>query len=646
MYNFGIYPEKEVTMISKNSLQKAFLSVFIIFAFMFNAVAPASAQGDFVTSGRIGGGSSVYVFRGSSKAKKSNYASKRRSSAKRTKKQRRATRRKVARQSRSVARKNRNRRSTKAVTPQELEEIQVERKTPQEASVVLAGAGEYYVGRDDFEKAVGFFEQAIELDANNTDAKLALSEVYTMLGDQTLEKADEYAEKAAEAVAAGNQADVQKFLTQEKFARQKAEKDFRRAIELDPKNSSAYASLGGYLDSLDTEDSEKEAKMNYEKALEIDPELTSVKAPLGIIYYQEGLIDKADRYISEALAGGEDNAETQLFAGLIRYKQNRNEEAKKALETSIRLDDESAEAHYYLGATLSRLGEEDRAIEEYIRSTELDPKFVNAWFDLGVAYYNREMYQQAIKAFDNAIDLNMHQSEEEKRIYAESFANLAETYRQIENYDLAISKYRNAVDLIEDPELYSTFAFVLARDEKWSEAIRTFEKVTALKPDAISFGNLGWAYYQESQNHARWGRSDREKDSLLKAKAALERAVQTDPDFAAPHLNLGLTLNDLGEHKEAVKVLEKATELRKDWVFAVNELAIAYRKNGDYDKAIKEFERAIKMDKNYAYAYYGLGETHVARGRLKDAEKVHKDLRKLDARLADKLGNLIAKAKF
>lgn len=633
-------------MFSKKQLQKSFLSLFIISAFLFNAIIPANAQGDFVTSGRIGGSSSVYVFRSSSTAKKSSYAPKRKSVAKRTVKQRRVTRKTIAKQSVVVAKKNRVRRKIKVVTPKELEVIDVNRKTPQEASKVLAGAGEYFVQQDDYDKAVGYLEQAVELDDKNNDAKLALSEAYTVLGDKTLESADEYAELAAKALQENNNDAVKKFLGQERLARQSAEKSFRRAIELDPKNASAYASLGGYLDSLGTEANDAEAKANYEKALELDSALTNVKAPLGIIYYQAGLVEKSERYITEAISGGEDNAETQYFLGLIRYKQNRNDEARKALETSIRLDDDNAEAHYYLGAIYSRLDNDDKAIGQYLRATSLDPKFVNAWFDLGVTYYNLKQYQNAIDAFSKAIKLNMNQSDEEKRIYAESFGNLAEAYRQTEQYDLAISKYRNAVDLVEDPELYSTFAFVLARDEKWSEAIRTFEKVTQLKPDAISFANLGWAYYQESQYQANFRRFDKQKASLQKGKTALQKAIQADPNLAAAYLNLGITMNDLGEHKEAIKILEKANTMQKKWVFAVNELGIAYRKNNEFDKAIEQFERAIKMDKNYGLAYFALGETEIAKGDVKEANKTLSELKKVDSKLADKLAEIIRKATF
>lgn len=631
-------------MLLRRQIQKGFISSLMIFAILFNGIIPANAQGDFVTSGRIGGGSSVYVFRTSSKQNKSIDAPRRRSKVKRTTTQRRATRQTIVRQSKVVAKKNRVRRNIKKVTPTELEEVQVERKTPQEASKILAGAGEYFVERDEYEKAVGYLEQAVELDDANNDAKLALSEVYTVFANETVDKADEFATLAAQALKENRSDDVRKYLTQEKFATQKVEKDLNRAIELDPKNSTAYAALGEFYDDQEKDD---DAQKMYEKALSLDPSLSNVKAPLGILYYQKGMIAESEKYINEAIEGGADNAETQYFRGLILYKkQNQDELAKKALEKSLSLDDDNAEAHYYLGATLGRLGMDDRAIEEYKKSTSLDPTFVNAWFDLGVAYYNKGMYDDAIDAFDNAIKLNKAQTDEEKRIYSESFANLAETYRQTEQYDKAITKYRVAVARINDSELLSTFAFVLAKKGLWRDAISTFEKVTQMTPDAISFANLGWAYYQESQYHLSYRYFDKQKASLEKAKTALETAISKDPRFAPPYLNLGITLNDLGKHKEAIPVLQKAVDLQKNWTFAVNELGIAYRKDGNLDKGIDQFEKAIDMDKKYAFAYFNLGDTQSEKGNRKEADKALKELKKLDKKLAAELEDNMRKRRF
>lgn len=632
-------------MSNKGQFKKAILSICFIFTLLLNSIPVAYAQGGFVTTNRIGGGSSVYVFRTSRKAKKSNYAAKRRTKARRTKKQRRVTRRKIVRQTRRVAKRYRKRRTIKKVTPKQLEKINIKTISKAEASKVFAGTGEYYVERDEFEKAVQFLEQAVELNPNNNDAKLALSEVRTVLGNKSVDQAEDYAILAAKALKEKREADVEKYLTKEHFAFKKAENDFLSAIKLDPKNSTAYASLGQYYD--DKNEDEK-AIENYKKAIAIDDSLSYVKAPLGLHLYQKGEIAEAEKLFTEALKDGVESAEMQYFYGLILYKkQTDDKEAKIALQKSLSLDNENAEAHYYLGAVSNRLKEYDRAIESFKRATDFDPTFVLAWFDLGVVYYNQGQYDQAIAAFDKAIKLNKNQNDEEKKVRVESHANLAEAYRQKNQPKLAIPKYRFLVGKVNnDPELFSTFGFVLAGEKFWRESITTFDKVVQMKPDSVSYGNLGWAHYQESQFHASWNRKSQQRASLQKAKDALQKAIDQDSEFVAPYLNLGYTLNDLGEHDEAVKVLKKASKMRKDWVLTENALGIAYHGKGDLDKAAKHFQKAIKLDKNYASAYYGLGEVEFKRGKRKEADKALAKLSKLDTKLARILSRKIEKGAF
>ncbi len=644
-------------MICKKRFQNRVLNIFLIFMVLFNGVISAGGQANTVASDRIGGGSSVFVYRTVSKSK-SGYAPKRRSNAKRTQKQRTVTRRNIIRQSTVVAKKNRTRRNIKVVTPTEFKvvEAELERKSKEETSQIFAGAGEYYIEQDDVEKAVEYMEQAVEFDPNNTDAKLALSEIYTTLADKTADLAEEYKIKVSQAEAEKNSTDARKFFTQESFARKAVESYLTKAIELDPQNSSAHAGYGIYLDE---QGKENKARVKYEKALEIDPALTEIKAPLAIIYIQNGEIEKADRYITEAFDSGNRNAEVHFYRGLIQYeKQKQDSAAKESLEQSLALDNENAEAHYYLGAMLIRLAdkaEKDgdtqvvktntaRAISEYIKATDLDATFVLAWFDLGVAYYNNGMYEEALESYQKAIKFNRNQTDEEKQVYQESFLNTAETFRQLEQFDEAITKYRVAADLLKDDvDLLTNYGYVLIRQKRWIDAVKSFERATQIQPDSISFANLGWAFYQESQDHLGWNRSSQQKACLLKSQNALQTAIKKDAAFETAYLNLGNVLIDLGEYNEAIKALDKSLELHKNWELAEYTIGTAYLESGDLDKAYRQFSDVIKANKENSDAYFGLGKTEIKRGRTKEAEKIVKDLRTLNPAQADELERLLSK---
>jgi superkiller protein 3 len=632
-------------------LKKSILSIFIIWTFLLSSFP---AKGQVIVPGNIAGGSSKYVIVGLKK--KGNYSSRRSSQAKRTAKQRSTTRRQVVKQSQEVAKVNRVRRDIDEVTPEEYKrlEVRIKRMPKEEASKVLAGAGEYYVKRDEVDKAVTYLEGAVELDPANGDAKLALSEVYTTVGDQALVKADEYNELAAKATAANDSAAAKLNGALANTETEKAESYYTEAIKLDPRNPSAYVGLGQFYDAENKDDL---AKVNYEKALEIDPNLSEVKGPLGIIYFQDGEVAKADQLIGESLADDPDNAESQFFLGLIRYKENRNDEAVKALRKSISLDDDNAESHYYLGASLNRLGKDDEAVREFERSVSIDQRFVNAWFDLGVAYYNKGEYDKAIAAFEKAIEFNNDQTDELRNINNESYANLAEAYRQAGKIDLSISKYRVAVSRVKnDPELLTTYGFALAERDLWEPAIESFKNAEDLKSDAPTYAtNLGWAHYKAAMFYAVRNQKDKQASHLSTARTILEKAAsaygssgnEDRENQAATNYYLGIVLNDLGDYKTAIGVLRKANNLSSEkWAAAVNELGISYRKSNDYKSAIKQFKRAVDIQQDYVFALFNLSEAEFQSGDEKEARKVQEKVKRLDPRLSAQLDRIFRKALF
>src|SRR5262249_39108669 len=147
-------------------------------------------------------------------------------------------------------------------------------------------------------------------------------------------------------------------------------------------------------------------------------------------------------------------------------------------------------------------------------------------------------------------------------------------------------------------------------------------------------------------------------DDRDKALAAFRRAIECDPAFAEPHLNLGVWYLDGGKaaaargltasardysDKAAAKfqdalplyqaALRKARAGDPASAAAHYELGMAYGGWGEaeaargsaasagerFDQAIARFQEAVALDKNYANAWYALGVAARGRGRMKTA---------------------------
>jgi tetratricopeptide (TPR) repeat protein len=585
---------------------KALTTASLIAAIVFQSVF-VLAQ-DVVTSEDFTGGSSAFVFKSSRKGTQKKTAFRTNTTVKRTTTARAETTRRITRQNVTVAKVAPKRTKAKEVDPRtvKLDSVEFKRKTKEEASVIFAGVGEYYLTASEVDRSIEFFREAAQLDAKNSNATLGLSEALTRKGDLVL--------------TAGQTA-IAKLL-------------YEDALRNNKNNAFAYAGLAEIASSKDDADG---AILNYEKALALDADLTELNAPLGVFYFQKGEIAKSEFYLQKAIALDANNAETQFFIGLVRYRQNRNEEAMAAFGRSIQLDPSNPEAHYYLGEVYDRLNRDKDAIASYRQAVTLNPRYFDAWFDLGASYYNRATdqgpnslyYEESIKAYKEALKINPTNGE--------AHANLADVFRQLRRLDEAIGEYRLATTFIKnDPELYSKFGFVAGLRATnpsyasfWKLSIENLEKAVAINSEYIDYTNLGWAYYNAAQSDLKGRRETAYKENLQKARTALEKAVSMNAKLSAPFLNLGMVLTDLGDFKAAIEALKSATELQKNWIPAINELGLAYRKDGDFDNAVKQFRRAVEIDDNFAQGHYNLAESEYRRGKIAEARKEYEKLKKM-----------------
>ena len=587
--------------------QNAFVVAVLIWTFVVGSL-PVRGQ-DLVAVSDITGGSSIFVFRGSRKTSPRAFISN--TKAKRAKAQRVETAKKVTRQFTAIAKVAPRRTRSKSVDPYNLPPSP-NSMPKDEAARNLAGVGEYYMDKEETEKALYYFREANMLDAKNKNAQMGLSEALALKGNQFL--ADEKPETA--------------------------KKFFEESISYNPNNAVAYYGIGGVLDDLDKEE---EAIASYEKALSMDKDLTEIYVPLGILYYRKGEIAKADDFLSKALVISPENAETQYFLGLIRYSQNRNQEALTAFQRAAKNEGNSAEAHYYAGKALKRLERDAEAINEFREALRLKPQYFEAAFDLGSVNYETGNYDESVKYFKEATRL--------KNDNFEAYANLGDAYRQTGSFNDAEGAYNLAVTFMQRmkdynrddlAQIHSYAGYVVGRQCeiniksnipcRWAVTIKNLEKAVELSPNASDYTNLGWAYYNAGKTDLARKLDADGKAKLEQAKIALQKAIAMNPPFIeAPQLNLGVALIDLGDYAAAIDALKTVENKRSDWNFVNYALGVAYFKSNDFKNAAAEFRQAVDKDPKYIVALSALGEAEFRNKNEKETEKVIGKLKALNA---------------
>ncbi len=152
--------------------------------------------------------------------------------------------------------------------------------------------------KESLNKALGYFENAIEKDPSYARAYLGLADCYLILGDhgylpgnETFPKAKALAAKALELDDGIYEAHATlAFVLQYEWNWAGCEREFRLAIELSPSYASAHQWYGIYLNSVGRH---KEALAEMRKAQELDPLSPIIKTNIAHPYFYERRYDEA-----------------------------------------------------------------------------------------------------------------------------------------------------------------------------------------------------------------------------------------------------------------------------------------------------------------------------------------------------------------
>ncbi len=122
---------------------------------------------------------------------------------------------------------------------------------------------------------------------------------------------------------------------------QKAEEEFKKAIELKPNYADAYHNLGNTYRQMGRQE---EAMGNYEKALEFNSGLWQSYHQIAALHFEAGEFEKSGEYLKKALEINPEEEALKSGLALIYMQQGRLEEAEKILEGILESNPENERA--------------------------------------------------------------------------------------------------------------------------------------------------------------------------------------------------------------------------------------------------------------------------------------------------------------
>ncbi|MEL7610242.1 MAG: tetratricopeptide repeat protein [Bacillota bacterium] len=297
------------------------------------------------------------------------------------------------------------------------------------------------------------------------------------------------------------------------------------------------------------------------------------------------LVD-AIAYYRRALRREPDNAEYKLALAEVLTQMNRFEESNRVLLASFSGPGERpSEGFFGMGCNFIGLQEYANARYSFERYTVIDPEgeFVDEALDMLDALEDEELFQEIFYARD--------------KISPEAAGAAAFGKDYIERGD-----YRGAITVLEEAsgrfpnvsyiENNLALAYFCAR--KFDKATERVREILQRDPNNI----------QAHCNLALFCNAAKEKEAVQKEIAFILSANTDDAD----DLNrMTVTLMELGQHEDALKLLKRLFQLLPYDVGVTHRLAICLYELGEFKQATALYDRLCKLDPEDSVARFYRG---------------------------------------
>ncbi len=263
------------------------------------------------------------------------------------------------------------------------EKKQIEKKPTENLEAYnLYRQGRYYsdkLSEEDMKKAVPFFEQAVEKDPRFALAYAAIADNYVLAADTYISPREAFS---------------------------KAKQAALKAIELDDSLAEAHASLGfvHFHYDWDWAAADKECR----RAIELNPQ--SAQSYTIYMHYLAGIgrFDEANKFGARALELDPLSVSTHFFLGWSALFAGRNGDAIAKLSKAVELDPSNDWVRMFLGRAYLFNGMPQRAIEEMETAERLNPDDSYALGYLGYGYAVTGRRADALKILRRLDEMEKH----------------------------------------------------------------------------------------------------------------------------------------------------------------------------------------------------------------------------------------------
>lgn len=307
------------------------------------------------------------------------------------------------------------------------------------------------------------------------------------------------------------------------------------------------------------------AEFEFKTAIELSPDYAEAYSNLGLVYKRENKLDEALANFKRATECNPDYASAYNHMGAVYITQQKYDDAIKVIRTAMTKDRAFADAYYNMGLAYLGLyaqsnytdtGKRDQAEMLLKRATELNPKLVDVHTTLAQLYLDKGETEKALIRQRLAVELDPNN--------IASWKKMGEIYDRAGDKEKAKASFDRAKDLKEAPQK-------IAASQAEAQAAAEFQAGTQLM--------------DKGEKALAAKATENAKKYFAEAVPHLQAAVKANPKMWEAYYNWGLALFQSSDTDGALKVWKDLLQQNPNYIRATYNIGMVNWRNGKVAEA-------------------------------------------------------------
>lgn len=268
-------------------------------------------------------------------------------------------------------------------------------------AAAYANLGLAYGGKGQTREEIENYRKAIELNPGDPIVRFNLATAY----EKTKKEAEAVREYQKVLELKPNDSDAQERLADLHFKAKRFSEAvplYEKAVKLSSRKAVIFTRLGFAYAELKKP---SQSSANYEQAIRHGAKDPQIRQNLALSYSQTGKTKESiAMYEKMAAANPTNDVLNTLVDAYMREKQY--DKAIRIYKKLIELNPKKAAGYAGAAYAYGLKGDQDLQIEYYLKSLKWDSEDDEVYVNLGAAYEKKELFQEALKAYTTAYELN------------------------------------------------------------------------------------------------------------------------------------------------------------------------------------------------------------------------------------------------